>query len=102
MCRHCPVGIVCEDGKEAANSEVPFEQHMRATFTILAKLPYAVINVPLHPDYTQLADADWGFFGGLTCDTILSFVCSCLGSGWTTEVRLVHGVSLLPTSAERL
>jgi len=78
--------IVCNsNAADQANGAAMYEQHLSTTFATLATLPRTVVNVPLHPDYTQLAEIDWGFFGNIACGTILEVICPCLGGGLTSE-----------------
>ena len=74
---------VCNDA--AGNSDTLFETAMAASFDKLVRLPRLVINVPLHPDYTQLA----GLFGGV-CDIVLDIVCPCMASPSGSDVLLAR------------
>jgi len=76
---------VCND--EVTHSVANYELYLRQMFEALLPVRRLIVNVPLHPDYTQLSDINWGFFGGISCGTALAIVCPCMGT-WASNSAL--------------
>ena len=80
--------VVCSSSPDGWNSVDAYARHVDAAFAVLAAVPRMIVSVALHGDYTQLAALDWGWWGRTVCDTILEWVCPCLGSSLATEEEL--------------